>query len=58
MSNSIQRYRVLSEQGLNALQIAERVGVKKNTVYKICKRHGISLPSLIAGKPSSAWRRS
>lgn len=58
MSANVQRYRDLTAQGLNALQIAQRVGVKKNTVYKVCKRHGISVPSVIAGKPSSAWRRS
>jgi transposase len=56
MSNSIDRYRQLCAQGLNALQIAERLQVNKNTVYQNCKRHGIALSSVIAGKPNSRWR--
>jgi transposase len=56
--NNIERYRELTAKGLNALQIAQRTGVKKNTVYKICKRHGILVPSVIAGKPNSGWRRA
>lgn len=58
MSGRIEQYRQLCSQGLNARQIATRLRVKKNAVYQTCKRHGISLPSVVAGKSSSAWRRS
>lgn len=58
MRTSIERYRELCAKGLNAPQIAMRLGVNRNTVYKTCKRHGIEIASLLAGKPNSAWRRT
>jgi transposase len=58
MRNDIERYRHLCAQGLNAQQIARRLKVKKNTVYQNCKRHGIALPSVVAGKGDSSWRRA
>jgi hypothetical protein len=51
MSNSADRYRQLCAKGLDPHQIAERLGVKKNAVYQMCKRHGIAVG--VKGKTNS-----
>lgn len=45
-----ERLRELCAKGLNANQIAPRLGVTKSAVHQYCKRHGIAVAAAPHGK--------
>lgn len=50
MKINSERLRQLCAKGLNAHQIAPRLGVTASAVHLYCKRHGISVAAAPQGK--------
>lgn len=45
-----ERLRELCAKGLNAHQIAARLGATSNAIHEYCKRHGIPLTTVVPGR--------